>query len=97
MSRRTTPARADRRIETRTPANALVKMRLLSHLAPPISGRLVDISATGFRAAHTETALSPGEIVEFDWTSAHGRARVVWTRIMGDSVESGFLILPIAS
>ena len=97
MSRRTSPAGADRRIEPRIPADAEVKMRLLSHLALPISGWLVDISTTGFRAAHTETALSPGEIVEFDWTGAHGRARVVWTRIMGDSVESGFLILPIAS
>jgi len=97
MSRRTSRAGADRRLEPRLPANLEVKMRLLDHLVPPISGRLVDISTIGFRATHTETALSPGEIVEFDWESVVGRARVVWTRIMGDSVESGFLILPKAS
>ncbi|HEY3444628.1 MAG TPA: hypothetical protein VGK29_28010 [Paludibaculum sp.] len=37
--------------------------------------------------------LLTGQDVEFEHSAARGRARVMWTRILGSNVESGFLIL----
>ena len=58
-----------------------------------VRAKLLDRSAGGFRAQHDCSQLTCGQIVEFRLTSARGLARVVWTRILGDIVESGFLIL----
>ncbi len=55
---------------------------------------LLDRSARGFRAQHDCSKLTCGQVVEFHLMTAKGVARVVWTRILGDTVESGFLILP---
>ena len=57
-----------------------------------IQGRLVDVSASGFRMAHDCSALTAGQYVAFAHVEAKGRARVVWTRILDDSVESGFVL-----
>ena len=57
-----------------------------------IQGRLVDVSSSGFRMAHEYTALEAGQMVEFSHPVAKGRARVVWTRIAGSRVETGFLV-----
>ncbi len=57
-----------------------------------IHGRLVDVSSSGFRMSHGYTALESGQTVEFSHLEATGRARVVWTRISGERVESGFLV-----
>lgn len=59
-----------------------------------VRAKLLDRSARGFRAQHDCFQLTCGQIVEFHLLTARGVARVVWTRILGDSVESGFLILP---
>ncbi len=59
-----------------------------------VRAKLLDRSARGFRAQHNCSQLTCGQIVEFRLTTARGVARVVWTRILGDTVESGFLILP---
>jgi hypothetical protein len=58
-----------------------------------VRGKLLDHSAGGFRAQHGCTQLTCGQIVEFRLMAISGVARVVWTRILGDRVESGFLIL----
>jgi hypothetical protein len=58
-----------------------------------IPGHLLDTTSTGFRACHGARTLVTGQIVEFDFEAGHGRARVAWTRILGEEVESGFLIL----
>ena len=86
---------ADRRTEPRQPARGRVKLRP-DGLATGIPGEMVDINGGGFRARHSFQALASGHIVEFEYGKLTGRARVVWTRIMSDSVESGFLILPRA-
>ena len=59
-----------------------------------VLGKVLDRSAGGFRAQHDCSWLTCGQIVEFRLMSSRGLARVVWTRILGDRVESGFLILP---
>jgi hypothetical protein len=58
-----------------------------------VRGKVLDRSAGGFRAQHDCSRLTCGQIVEFRLMSSSGLARVVWTRILGDCVESGFLIL----
>ena len=63
--------------------------------SPPgeIEGRLVDVSAGGFRMAHWCAWLAAGETVEFAHAEATGRARVVWTRIANGRVETGFCVV----
>jgi hypothetical protein len=58
-----------------------------------IQGQLVDVSDSGFRMAHGETLLEPGQILPFSHREAAGRARVIWNRIMSGRVETGFLIV----
>ena len=87
---------ADRRTEPRRPASGAVKIRPDGLPAISIPGEMVDINDSGFRARHSFQALGSGHIVEFAYGSVQGRARVVWTRILSDHVESGFLILPPA-
>jgi hypothetical protein len=58
----------------------------------PIRASLIDLSASGFRASHTSKELCSGQEVAFCHDDGKGMAKVVWTRIVGQSVESGFLI-----
>ena len=59
-----------------------------------VRGRLVDRSARGFRAEHEFPGLTCGQMVQFHLqASSPGRARVVWTRITGGCVETGFFIV----
>ena len=85
---------ADRRTEPRRPASGHVQICPGGFPAISIPGEMVDINGSGFRARHSFQALGSGRIVEFAYGSVQGRARVVWTRILSDHVESGFLILP---
>ena len=86
---------ANRRAEARRPARGKVELRP-DGCANGVPGEMVDISGGGFRVRHHFQALASGQFVEFEFGDQAGRARVVWTRIMSDSVESGFLILPRA-
>jgi hypothetical protein len=83
----------ERRVEPRLRAEGRVTLRLFGAMPTNIPGRLVDTASTGFRAWHGARTLATGQIVEFDFEGGHGRARVAWTRILGEEVESGFLIL----
>ena len=87
---------ADRRAELRRPASGHVRISPEGLATISIPGEMVDINGSGFRARHSFQALGSGRIVEFAYGSVQGRARVVWTRILSDHVESGFLILPPA-
>ncbi|HLI82967.1 MAG TPA: hypothetical protein VKV17_03565 [Bryobacteraceae bacterium] len=59
-----------------------------------MDGILLDISANGFRALHNCPTLAAGYNVLFEHAGQKGRARVVWTRIDGGQVQSGFYVLP---
>ena len=81
----------EKRREERFPG----KGNVVVHCVNPrleIEGKLVDVSANGFRMAHHCSELTTGQFVQFSHVLARGRARVVWTRIASDSVESGFVI-----
>jgi hypothetical protein len=86
------PSVAEQRRETRRRGHGSVLVRSESPGSRDIQGRLVDVSASGFRMAHDCAALTAGLYVEFAHVEAKGRARVVWTRILDDSVESGFVL-----
>lgn len=58
-----------------------------------VRAQLVDYSKSGFRAVHEYSALSTGQEVRFQRLVAWGRARVVWNRILGERVETGFVLL----
>jgi hypothetical protein len=85
------PSRDNRR-EPRRAADGEVKVWFGKPRSLVIEGRLVDVSASGFRMAHEYAALEAGQMVDFSHLEASGRARVVWTRIAGTRVETGFLV-----
>jgi len=82
----------DRRAERRRMAAGDVTL-WLNGSPLTVSGHLIDLAKSGFRAQHSSPTLRSGHIVDFDLAGVSGRARVVWTRVLGDRVESGFLIL----
>ena len=86
------PARVDRRKEARRPVQADVHF-FTEDASVESDGQLVDLSNSGFRASHQTFTLRSGQIVRFQHAHAQGLARVMWTRILGSHVESGFLIL----
>ncbi|MBM3740287.1 MAG: PilZ domain-containing protein [Acidobacteria bacterium] len=83
----------DRRREPRVPAEGIV------HLYPDdpglraVVGVLLDVSAGGFRAAHDCAELKTGDELGFVHPQGFGRARIMWNRIVGGRLESGFLVL----
>jgi hypothetical protein len=83
----------DRRTETRFPADEDVRLRPQGLMSPAIKGRLLDVAASGFRVQHESRSLVSGVTVHFDFPGVEGLAQVMWTRILGNSVESGFHIL----
>jgi hypothetical protein len=96
MSLETHSKPSDRRTEPRRPASGQVKLRPEGFATTSVPGQMMDVNSGGFRARHSFQTLVSGHIVDFVYGSLEGRARVVWTRIVSDHVESGFLILPRA-
>jgi len=86
------PSVTEQRRETRRPGHGNVLVRPESPGSRDIQGRLVDVSGSGFRMAHDCSALTAGQYVTFAHVESRGRARVVWTRILEASVESGFVV-----
>ncbi len=82
----------EQRRETRHPATGNVRVKFTDPEPFEIDGRLMDISASGFRMAHDCASLQSGQIVEFAHVEASGRARVMWNRIQAGGVETGFLV-----
>jgi hypothetical protein len=54
---------------------------------------MVDVSSNGFRLRHSLRDLEPGREVRFEHRIFFGRARVMWTTLVGGRTESGFLII----
>lgn len=90
-----TAQRGERRREPRRAAADEVLFQFGDVPKKQVRAKLVDRSASGFRAAHQSPELACGQLVEFRLGSSAKRvARVVWTRISGERVETGFFILP---
>jgi len=83
----------EKRREPRRPAEGAVQIRFSNPQPEQIQGKLIDISASGFRMAHGYISLEAGRFVEFTHGEAAGKARVAWNRILKDRVETGFYIL----
>ncbi len=83
----------ERRREKRQNSAGDLRLVIEAPQRAEVTGQLVDVSAGGFRALHACAALSAGQEVNFDYAAAHGKARVMWTRVVGAQVESGFLVI----
>jgi hypothetical protein len=86
----------DRRTEPRQLATGEVLLTPEGVHAPVISGRLLDLSDSGFRAAHDYPLFDSGTLVAFFHSEASGIARVIWNRNMNGEWESGFHLLKSA-
>jgi hypothetical protein len=84
---------SEKRKELRVAVEGSVRIVLDEAGPEVILGRLMDTSASGFRASHSHAGLANGQTVQFQHAAAAGKARVVWNRITLDSVETGFLVV----
>ncbi len=91
MSERTSVS--EQRREHRREASGEVRVRFSDPQPRNLEGRLMDVSASGFRMAHNYARLAAGQIVEFAHVEAKGSARVIWNRISDGNVETGFLVV----
>jgi hypothetical protein len=87
------PSAQEKRREERREVSGIVHVRFRDPRDVEIEGRLMDVSANGFRMSHGWTSLEAGQVVEFSHIEAAGQARVMWNRILAERVESGFLVL----
>jgi len=85
--------RRENRKEPRRSADGEVRVWFDGPKPRELHGRLIDVSASGFRMVHDYSALQAGQVVEFSHQETSGHARVVWTRIAGARVETGFLVV----
>lgn len=83
----------EKRRESRRQADGAAHVEFANPRPVKIEGRLIDVSASGFRMAHGYTSLATGQVVAFSHSEASGSARVMWNRILDTSVETGFLVI----
>lgn len=84
----------ERRREIRRTASGPITLTLPDPVNPrTVRASLIDVSDHGFRATHGFAGLTCGQEVEFECEARRGRARVAWTRVTADGVQSGFFIL----
>ncbi|MGD1096953.1 MAG: PilZ domain-containing protein [Bryobacteraceae bacterium] len=81
------------RREQRRKAEGAVRVSFANPKPVQIDGRLVDVSAGGFRMSHTCTSLSAGQLVEFKHAESAGQAQVMWNRVASKHVETGFRVV----
>lgn len=82
----------ERRAEARRPASGAVTLSFADPLPVTVSGRLLDISGSGFRATHKSPAIRTGMEIAFSCADRSGKARVAWIRITGNTIETGFVL-----
>lgn len=83
----------ENRKEPRRQADGAVRIWFSNPERFEVEGRLVDVSASGFRMSHEYQPLQAGQTVEFAHIETAGRAKVIWNRIVGARVETGFVLL----
>ncbi len=82
----------ERRRHARKVAQGVVTLRF-EGLADEAPGELVNESETGFRARHRHLAITGNQQVGFRTNVRSGTARAIWNRILGEEVETGFVIV----
>lgn len=83
----------ERRREPRFPASGEVRLFFADPLPLEVKGRLLDMSQSGFRAAHGFPGFQTGQSLHFRHEKGQGTARVMWNRILPEHIETGFLVL----
>ena len=83
----------DRRQEERSRRSGVIEILFEDPNPVTVKADLMEVSTRGFRAAHDANQLTPGLEVHYSGTSSSGRARVIWTHVLGGRIVSGFLIL----
>jgi hypothetical protein len=83
----------EQRREERRKAEGPVRVHFDNPEPVNIEGKLVDLSPSGFRMAHSFVALTAGQVVDFSHPEAEGQARVMWNRVLEEKVETGFLVV----
>ncbi len=58
-----------------------------------LRAQLLDVSNNGFRACYNSPDLAPGSEFRFRHRFFVGKARVVWTRPVAGSTQSGFQVV----
>jgi len=97
---------AERRRAPRASSSGRLEILLSDPIPTRVDAELIEISSTGFRAAHDSSALEPGleVLCKSDVLSkSEGlrnpnggeavRARVIWTHVLGGRRVSGFLLV----
>ena len=79
--------------EPRIHCDGQVTLTIENAAIPEATARMVDVSKTGFRAAHNRSDLRPGCLVRFQHQLFVGQAKVVWTHPHAGRLESGFAII----
>ncbi len=91
---KTGAAIGEKRREPRRKASGGVRVRFHNPQPMEFEGSLIDLSLGGFRILHDCPSLESGAIVEFSHSAGAGRARVMWNRVLGNGIETGFLVIP---
>ncbi len=87
---------ADRRAEPRWETRGEVRLEPDEDTCGGVVvAELLDLSRSGFRAHYAIPSLVSGQRVAFHRQDASGTAIVVWSRVLGRDVESGFLVLAL--
>ncbi len=82
----------DRRREPRLQARGEVELFLEDDSGDSIIAILLDVSSSGFRAAHDCSDLHTGLELDFQHPQGSGRARIMWNRVVDGRWESGFFV-----
>ncbi len=85
----------ERRRKPRRAASGVIRLTIVGDDPLQFQGELVNISESGFRVRHHQTKLHAGQEVDFEHDRGQGSARVMWTRILGERVESGFVLIRV--
>jgi hypothetical protein len=83
----------DRRSAARLAGSGQIELRFANPAPSVITAELVESSTSGFRAAHESGEIVVGLELDFRGNRSKGRARVIWTHVLGTQRVSGFLIL----
>jgi hypothetical protein len=87
------------RKEDRADADGTVSLILDHDGSLAVTGRLADVSNSGFRAIHQSSELRPGRVVRFRYEELRsgkrmsGWARVVWCREQDSRIETGCYVV----
>jgi hypothetical protein len=86
---------SERRSEERSPTSGAIDIAFADPNPMTVKAELIEVSERGFRASHDSRLLTVGLEVRYWRSGSSGRARVIWTHVLGGRCVSGFLILAV--